>query len=53
MSKIRILLCALALLIGGVVSCGCEDCEYKEEKYPAYANKSGETVKNALNDSLS
>jgi len=45
MSKIRVLLCALALLIGGVVSCGCEDCEYKEEKYHAYANKSGETVK--------
>jgi len=35
----------LACVLASITGCGCDDCTYKEEKVPAYANKSGETVK--------
>jgi len=35
----------LIYILVNVISCGCDDCEYGEKKYPAYANKSGEMVK--------
>ncbi|MDR2583304.1 MAG: hypothetical protein LBC75_07485 [Fibromonadaceae bacterium] len=43
MKKLKIIL--LVCVLAGIVSCACEDCTYSEEKLPAYANKSGETVK--------
>ncbi|MDR3000921.1 MAG: hypothetical protein LBU89_06615 [Fibromonadaceae bacterium] len=46
MSKLRVifLVCVVASVTGCIRSC-CDDCTYEEEKVPAYANRSGETVK--------
>jgi len=42
MNKLKIIL--LACVLASIIGCGCEDCN-SAEKLPAYANKSGETVK--------
>ncbi|MDR2553900.1 MAG: hypothetical protein LBC64_00600 [Fibromonadaceae bacterium] len=35
----------LSCVLASIAGCSCDDCTYSEEKLPAYANKSGETVK--------
>ena len=45
--EMRMIFLKLATLLAlfSIIGCGCDDCTAKAIKYPAYTNKSGETVK--------